>query len=88
MVLLVVLLIAMMSLPLVMVYSAFEKEKRSDAWRMLLPLNPQGLLREAPRNKTTANENVTVAMSKETGSLKLRSGADVLAFSPMGLVPY
>ena len=58
---------------------------------MLLPLNPQVLLHEAPRKCTTANANgSTVAMAKERGSLKLRSGADVLPFavSPMILVRY
>jgi hypothetical protein len=49
---LAVLLMAMKSLPLVMVLVKFGFRKNkggSDAWRMLLPLNPQMLLREAPR---------------------------------------
>ncbi len=50
---LVVLLVAMMSLPLVMVLVIFGFGKKtprgSDAWLMRPPVNPQGLLREAPR---------------------------------------
>jgi hypothetical protein len=52
-VMLVVLLVAMMSLPLVMVLVIFGFGKKtprgSDAWLMRPPVNPQGLLREAPR---------------------------------------
>ena len=58
---------------------------------MLLPLNPQWLLCEAPKKLAKVKKMVdTAAIAKETGSRKLRFGADVLPFavSPMILIDY
>ena len=72
---LVLVLVVVLPLILVLVLVIFGfRIKTSNDWGMLIPLNLQGLLREAPRKSTT------VSIAKETGSLKLRSGADHLPF--------
>jgi hypothetical protein len=52
-VMLVMVLTVLLSVPLVMELVIFGLRKKtargSDDWFMLLPLNPQGLLRESPR---------------------------------------
>ena len=53
-VMLAVVLMVMLSLPLVLLLVTFGFQKHvirgSYVWCVLLPLNPKGLLREAPRN--------------------------------------
>ena len=56
---LVMVLVVMLPLPVVMglMIFGFRKNVRgSDDWSMLLPLNPQGFLREAPRKLTTVTK--------------------------------
>ena len=60
---LILVLVLVVTLPLsalmVLVIFGFRKknERGSDDWSMLLPLNPQGFLREAPGKFTTVNKN-------------------------------